>query len=333
MKRFGLYSIGEQYGLVVLFLVVVVFFSFNSSTPQFWTTANIVNVLGNQSILGIVAVATIIPLVAGQIDLSVGPSAGLCGVITAGMMSKSHLPLVLAIVIGIGVGVAIGAINGILVSRIGINSIIATLGTSSVVASIVLWYTAGLSIVSDISPHLTTFGSDKLFGIPTPFYLLVGVAAVVWYVLEQTPVGRYLTGVGINERAAELAGLDVRNYVLGSFVTAGFLAGIAGVMLVAYQGTGNPQVGATFTLPALAAAFLGATTIKPGRYNVLGTLTAIFFLAASVNGLTFWGAESWVSELFNGVALLIAVSFSIFSGKRRKTHAAPPAEESGLDTA
>jgi ribose transport system permease protein len=333
MKRLDLYSIGEKYGLVVLFVVVVIFFSVNSSTPQFWTAGNIVNVLGNQSILGIVAVATVIPLVAGQIDLSVGPSAGLCGVVTAGMMSKSHLPLALAIVIGIGVGVVIGTINGLLVSRVGINSIIATLGTSSIIAAVVLWYTKGLSIVSDISPGLTTFGGGKLFGIPTPFYLLAGVAVIVWYVLEQTPVGRYLTGVGINEKAAELAGLDVRNYVLASFLTAGFLAGVAGAMLVAYQGTGNPQVGTTFTLPALAAAFLGATTIKPGRYNVLGTLTAIFFLAASVNGLTFWGADAWVSELFNGVALLVAVGFSIFSGKRRKGHAAPPVEESGLDTA
>ena len=331
MKKINPFAVGEKYGLVVLLGAVVLFFTVNSATPQFATTDNVVNVLGNQSILGILAIATIIPLVAGQFDLSIGPTAGLCSVISAGMMSKTHLPLVLAILVGIGVGVAIGTVNGILVSKVGINSIIATLGTSSIISSFVLWYTSGLSIVSGISPALTDFGGDKVLGLPTPFYLLLVVALVVWYVLEQTPLGRYLTGVGVNERAAELAGLSVNRYVFSSFVSAGALAGVAGIMLVAYQGSGNPAAGASFTLPALAAAFLGATTIRPGRYNVPGTLTAIFFLAAAVNGLTLWGAESWVSELFNGVALLVAVGFSIYSGKRRRGRPTPPAESSGID--
>jgi ribose transport system permease protein len=318
MKSFSPSALFERYGLVVLLAGVIVFFAVNSATPQFATRANLVNILGNQSILGIVAIATVIPLVAGQIDLSVGPSAGLCSVITAGFMSKTHTSWEVAVLAGVAVGILIGTINGTLVAKLGINSIITTLGTSSVIAAVVVWYSQGVSIVSGLSAKLTNFGSGDLIGIPTPFWFLAALALGAWYVLEQTPVGRYLTGVGINERAAGLVGLRVPRYLFASFVVAGACAGVAGVMLTAYGGNGNPLVGPSFTLPALAAAFLGATTIRPGRYNVVGTLIAIFFLAVSVNGLTLWGAEAWVSDLFNGVALLVAVGLSTYSGRRRR---------------
>jgi len=319
----------ERFGLVGLLGLAILFFTVHPDTPQFATGANVANILGNESILAIVAIATVIPLVAGQIDLSVGPAAGLSSVIVAGLMSKSDSPMAVAVLAGIAVGASVGLINGVLVAKVGINSIITTLGSASIIGAMVLWYSEGVSIATNISPTLTDFGGTEPLGIPMPFYLLLLVGGIGWYVLEHMPVGRQLYAVGTNNRAAELVGLRVPRYVLLSLVASGTLAGMAGVMLVAYQGVGNPQVGQSFTLPALAAAFLGATTIRPGSYNVLGALTAVFFLAVSVNGLTFLGAEAWVADMFNGVALLVAVGVAAVSGRWRLRRSKPqPARES-----
>ncbi|HEY3716504.1 MAG TPA: ABC transporter permease [Jatrophihabitantaceae bacterium] len=323
----------ERYGLLVLFAAVILFFWLSGETPQFMTTANVQNVLSNESVLGIIAIGSVIPLAAGQIDLSVGPAAGLSSIVTAGMMSKSGLPLGVALCAGIAIGAVVGLVNGLLVARTGINSIIVTLGTTSIIAAIVQWYTSGLALTTGISPSLVKIGLGTWLGIPRPFYFLLVAALLVWYLLEYTPVGRYVYATGTNAKAAELVGLGVPRLVLFSFVSAGILAGVAGVLLVAVQSGGNPQIGPNYTLPALAAAFLGATTIKPGRYNIFGTLAAVFFLAFSVNGLTLWGTDVWVSDLFNGAALIIAVGVAVVSGRRRRAAAPPAAASADGDTA
>lgn len=307
----------ERYALIVLGIAIFVFFAVNPNTPQFDTSANIKNILSGQATLGVLVIATMIPLVAGHIDLSVGPSAGLTSLVCAGMMSRTGLDLIPAIAVALAVGLIVGVVNGTLVAGLGINSIVTTLGTSSIIGATVLWYSKGVSIVTDVSTNLTSIGSDKILGIPDPFWILLIIAAIAYYVLEQTPLGRYLYAIGSSPRSAELVGIPVRRLTFASFLGSGLLGAIGGVMLVAVQGSGNPLLGQSFTLPALAGVFLGATTIYPGRYNVLGGIFAIFFLAISVNGLTLLGAEAWVSDMFNGVALLVGVGISVYSGKRR----------------
>jgi ribose transport system permease protein len=329
-SRFNPAALFERFGLLILLIAVFVYFSVGSHSAVFDSSANIKNVLSNESVLGILVIATLIPLVAGQIDLSIGPAAGLGSVLCAGLMSKSGWPLGAAAAASLGTGIAIGLVNGLLVAKAGINSIITTLGTSSIIGALVLAYTGGLTIVSGISPKLTEIGSGDWFGVPKPFYFLVLAAAIVWYVLDCIPAGKNLYAAGSSPRAAELVGLNVPRLILGSFVAGGALAGATGVLLVAVQGTGNPQIGENYTLPAIAAAFLGATTIKPGRYNVPGAITAVFFLAFSVNGLTLSGAAPWVSDAFNGVALIAGVGIAVYSRKRRERRR-PPDSSAGSD--
>jgi ribose transport system permease protein len=307
----------ERYALVLLGIAIFAFFAVNAGTPQFATSANLKNILSSQAVLGILVIATMVPLIAGHIDLSVGPAAGLCSLLCAGMMSKAGMDLGPAMLVAVLAGVAIGAVNAFLIAGIGINSIVATLGTSSVIGALVLWYSGGTSIVTGLSTHLTDIGKEEFLGLPQPFWILLGVAVVSYYILNQTPFGRYLYSIGSSPRASELVGLPVRRLTFLSFLCSGFLAGFTGILLVAVQGGGNPLLGPTFTLPALAGVFLGATTITPGRYNVIGGIVAIFLLAISVNGLTLLGAEAWVSDMFNGVALLVGVGISVVSGKRR----------------
>ncbi|MGZ4706320.1 MAG: ABC transporter permease, partial [Acidimicrobiales bacterium] len=144
------------------------------------------------------------------------------------------------------------------------------------------------------------------------------VAIVLYYVLEHTPFGRYLQSVGSNREAARLVGLPVERLVLLSFVCSGALAGVAGVLLASHNGSASPQLGTVVTtLGALAAAYLGATSIKPGRFNVLGTLIAVFFLAFTVTGLSLAGVANWINDVFNGAALFVAVLISTIIGRKR----------------
>lgn len=315
----------ERYGLLLLLAAVIVFFSLDPATPQFDNANNIRNILGSESVLGIIAIATVIPLVAGHFDLSIGPAAGAGSLLTAGLMSKSGWALGPSVAVAIAACILIGMANGFLVARMSINSIIATLGMSSLISAFVQWYSKGQTISTGISQTLLNIGSDRWLGIPRPFYFLVAVALVAWYVLEHTPPGRYLYAAGASPRAAELVGIAVPRYTFFSFVAAGLFAGIAGALMVAVNGAANPLIGPDYMLPAIAAVFLGATAIKPGRYNIGGTFAAVYFVAVSVNGLTLLGADTWVSDLFNGAALLIAVSIAVWSGKRRLSRRDPVA--------
>jgi ribose transport system permease protein len=309
----------QSYALVVAFVAVMLFFSLWSETSStFPTAANIKNVLGNQAVIGILALAIMFPLVCGEFDFSVGPVAGLSQVLTAGFMARLGVPLVPAIVVGIAVGAFAGIVNGTTVGRVGVNSLIVTLGISTVIAGIVSWYTNGQSIITGISGDLVDLGSGNLWGLPRTVYVLAIVAAFVYYVLEHTPFGRYLYSIGSNPDAARLVGLPVGRLVALAFVLSATLSGLAGVLLVARNGSASPQVGTVSdSLQALAAAFLGATTIKPGRFNVPGTLIAIFFLAFMVTGLSLAGVASWVNDVFNGAALFLAVLISTLVGRSR----------------
>jgi ribose transport system permease protein len=318
-RRVRILAFVERYALVMLFAAMMLFFSFWSKTSStFPTGANIRNVLGNQAAIGILSVAIVIPLVCGEFDFSVGPIAGISQALTAGFMSRLGAPLLVAVLVAIAIGAAIGLSNGTTIARIGVNSLIVTLGVSAVLAGVVQWYTKGQSIISGISKPLVNLGSGEWLGIPRTLYFLAVVALLVHYLLEHTPYGRYLHSIGSNREAARLVGLRVERLVLLSLVLSGTLAAFAGVLLVARNGGASPQVGTlSDTLQALSAAFLGTTTIKPGRFNVLGTLVAIFFLAFSVTGLSLAGVANWINDVFNGAALFVAVLVSTIIGRRR----------------
>lgn len=319
IRRDRVLAFAERYALLVAFVGVFVFFSVWAETSAtFLTRANIDNVLGNQAVIGILSLAIMFPLVCGEFDFSVGPVAGLAQILTAGFMARLGMPVVFAVVLGIGVGALVGIVNGITVGRIGVNSLIVTLGISTVLAGIVTWYTNSQSIITGISSDLVDLGSGDWLGIPRTLYVLALVAAFVYYVLEHTPFGRHLFSIGSNREAARLVGIPVERLVTFAFVLSATLAGLAGVLLVARNGSASPQVGTVGdSLQALAAAFLGATAIKPGRFNVLGTLIAIFFLAFTVTGLSLAGVSSWVNDVFNGAALFVAVLISTLAGRRR----------------
>jgi ribose transport system permease protein len=307
----------ERYGLVLLFIVVAIVFSILRPNT-FGTYANWSGIGVSGSVLAVAALALIVPLVAGRFDISVGANVGLSAIVAASAMSRHDLPLIVAVLAGILCGAIIGTINGILVAYLGVNSIIGTLGVSIVIGGVVNAYTGGIPLSSGLSPTLTELSIRAFAKIPVLFLIMLVVAVVAWFILRQTPYGRYLQGVGSNLNAARLTGIRVNRIVLGSFVLAGALAGVAGVLQIAAQGNADPQVGTiTFILPALAAAFLGATTVRPGTYNVFGTVIALYFLQMVVSGLALVGAAPWATDVFNGAAVIVAIVIAAYLRRRR----------------
>ncbi len=311
--------VGERYALIALFIIVCLTFSLLPSTrTTFPTVLNIRQVLSGQSALIIVTIGEIFPLLTGGFDLSIGAVCTLSAVACATAMSRFGLPLGVTILIGLASGVLIGAVNGLLIARAKLNSIMVTLGMSTLLTGLVTWYTQGNDILTGISQTVTNFGTLLWIGIPRPIYLVVIVVVVCWYLLGHTPFGRRVHAIGSNARAAHLVGINIPAHVLTCYVISGSLSGVAGVLTVAANGGAVVTLGEGLLFPALTAVFLGATVITVGRFNVLGAVLGVVFVAASVSGLTLAGASSWVNDIFNGAALIIAVGVSTLVGWRTR---------------
>ena len=307
----------ERYALVVLLAALIVFFSVLPSTAgSFLTLANIRNVAANEAVIAIAALAAVVPLVAGQFDVSVGAILGMVSIAVAALTVRAGLPVVLALPLGVGLGGAVGAVSGFVVAYLRANSFIITLGMATLIGGVVSLYTKD-QVILGVPQSMVNFGTLNWLGVPRPVWLLAVVALCVAYLLRYTVYGRHLLSIGANPRAARLVGIRVELVILLSFVVAGALAAVAGELELARTGSGDPQIGPGFTLSALAAAFLGSTTIRPGQFNVPGTIVGVFFVAVSVNGLTLAGAADWVDPLFNGTAVVVAVAISTVLAHRR----------------
>ncbi len=316
----------RRYSLLFLLLGSIAFYATWSDTSAVFNQTGVFqNIAASQSVLAVLTLGLLIPMISGNLDLSIGSTAGLSSIAAAGLYAEQGAPLIVGLLFGIGVGSVVGLINGLVVTRFNIDSFIVTLGTASLILGVVNWYSGGTSIIQGIPQEVISFGGGRALGIPKLFYVLIVVALLVWYLLEQTPYGRNLHAIGSNKSASRLVGIRVERDTCLAFVLSGTFAGLAGVMVLAQQGAGNPQVGQSFTLTAIAAAFLGAASFKLGKLNVLGSLVAIFFLAVNITGLQFAGVANWISDVFTGLSLVLAVAFAGMLSRPRKHKPAAPA--------
>jgi ribose transport system permease protein len=303
---------GGLIGIVVLSIV------FSIALPDTFARVDTARILAStQAVLVIVAIGTLFPLIAGEFDLSVGAVTGFASLMLAKMNGTWRWPLVLAVVVAVLVGTAIGLVNGLLVTKLRISSFIATLAMSIILSGLAIWATAGLVISEGINAQFINLGTATILSqVPLAAIFWIGVVAVGWFVLDMTPWGRYLRVTGANPRSARLLGLPVDRIKLQAFVISGMVGGMAGVLHLMQIGSAHPSDGPDLLLPAYAAAFLGSTTIHPGRFNAVGTAVAVFLLAVGITGVQLWGAPSWVEPVFNGGALLIAVGLSVRTSRR-----------------
>jgi ribose transport system permease protein len=313
----GLFRLLTNYGALFLLVALIVVFSL-LRPESFPTEQNFKTVVSQDSVLVILALAAIVPLIVGEFDLSVPYTLGFCSVLTAKLISGG-MAVPLALLIVAAVGVVIGCANAYLVVRLELNSFIATLATGIVLSGIGIWVSGGVTIFKGIDSSLTDLGNSILFGtLPIGAAYFLVLALILWYVYERTATGRQMYATGFARQAARLAGVRTERLVVLAFALAGLLAALAGMLQTARLGSATPSVGPEFLLPAFAAAFLGATAIRPGRFNVWGTVLGVFLISVGITGLRQLGAEGYVQPIFNGVVLVLAVALSQQGAKRAR---------------
>ncbi|MDH6276176.1 ribose transport system permease protein [Rhizobium leguminosarum] len=304
------------YGLVILTVGLIVIFSI-LLPDTFPTVLNVRSIVSDKAIIALLSLAAMIPMASGRIDLTVGYGIVLWHILAISLQTAYGLPWPVAVVIVLALGVLTGFINGLLVEVAKIDSFIATLGTGTVLYALALWHTGGRQVVGVLPEGFYALNGTMLFGLPiTGFYVLL-IAICMWIVLEYLPIGRYLYAIGANPKAAALNGIPVRKFVIGAFVTSGLLAALTGVLLASKLRIGQASVGLEYLLPALVGAFLGSTTIKPGRVNVWGTLIGVIILAVGISAIQQFGGSFFVEPLFNGVTLLIAIGIAGYAQRKR----------------
>ena len=306
------------YGLVILMFGLIFFFSVMLPNT-FPTMLNLRAILSDKAIIATLSLAAMIPMVAGRIDLTVGYGIVLWHILAISLQTMYGLPWPVAVLIVLVLGVAVGFLNGLLVEVARIDSFIATLGTGTIVYAIALWHSGGRQVVGALPTEFYALSTTFVMGLPITAYYVVVITFALWIVLEYTPVGRYLYAIGANQRAAELNGIPTRKFVIGAFVASGVLTALAGVLLAAKLRIGQASVGLEFLLPALVGAFLGSTTIKPGRVNVWGTIVGVMILAVGISGIQQFGGSFWVEPLFNGTTLLIAIGIAGYAQRKKGT--------------
>jgi ribose transport system permease protein len=304
-----------------VYVFIVLFVGFSFWVPDTFLSGDTWRALiSSQAVTAMLAIGLVIALSAGAFDLAIGATLGFGSIFVAWLLAKRGIPIVPAIVLSILAGAAVGLLNGLLVVRVRIDSFIATLGMSSILLAMIAWISSSQQILG-LSNSFQKLGTTEIFGLTLPVYLMLAVALVAWYVLELTPVGRHVYATGGNTEAARLAGVRTSAVVVVALVCCGAIAAFSGVLVSSALGTGDPTIGPAYLLPAFSAAFLGSTQFRGGRFNVWGTVLAVYVLATGVKGLQLAGAPIWIPDLFNGVALLLAVGLAKYQGTARRAGA------------
>jgi ribose transport system permease protein len=305
----------KRISAVYLMAVIVVLFGI-------WVPATFLSVTTfqlvaeDQVVIGMVAIALLIPFIGGEFDLSVGAMVAFSLVIVSWFGQHTHVNVVLACFVALVACGIVGWLSGLIVIYFGVNSFIATLGMSQVLSAISLYLSANSQIVGVLPPRFLRFGNAVYHGVPVVAIYLAGLALIVWYVVEFTALGRRLIATGVNAEASRLAGIRTERMKWGTFVISALIAGLAGIVYGAQVGSYSNTFGQPLLFPAFAAVFFGATQIK-SRPNVWGTVIALYALALGVKGLQLALTQTgyWMTPLFNGVALLIAVAASVRGGR------------------
>ncbi|MFI0843908.1 ABC transporter permease [Mesorhizobium sp. IMUNJ 23232] len=309
----------ERFGLLIVWLAVIALFG--AMRPEsFLTWSNFSSIFGSEAVLVIVTLGLIIPLTAGDFDLSIAQTLTFTSMLTAILSARMGVPIGLIIPIALAAGAVVGLINGAITLYFRVHSLIVTLGVGTFLHGVTLWISDSQTISGVARVLMQYVIIQRLFGIPLSFYYAIVLAALVWYVLSYTAFGQQLLFTGRGREVGRLTGVAVGRVRMMAFMASGMMGAVAGILYTGTTGSANPTSGTTLLLPAFAAAFLGATCIKPGRFNAWGSVIAVYFLVTGINGLSVLGFRTFVHDLFYGGALVVAVMVSqLVSGRKERT--------------
>jgi ribose transport system permease protein len=312
--------LATRQAVLILTVVLIVVFSITERTT-FATSMNVDGILLGQVVAAVLALGLVFPAAVGEFDVSIGYTLGFSSVVAAATGGEAHYPGWLALLLALCAGLIIGLVNGVLVAYLNINSLIATLGVGLAVSGLTVGASGSNTLALNIPGIFNNLARTAPLGISTSVWLFLGLAIVAYYFLAFTPVGRKMYAIGGSERVARLVGIRTRPIKVATFMVAGLLAALAGVLELGLSGAASPTFGVNLLLPAFAAVFLGSTTVRPGTFNVWGTVVAIALLAILFSGLSLAGVPFWTQTVFQGAALLIGVILSLSRFKVRSARA------------
>ncbi|WP_336660829.1 ABC transporter permease [Leucobacter sp. USHLN153] len=309
-------SLSSGYALVGAWIVVFALFSI--LRPDVYpTVSNVTTMLGSQAVLLVLTLGLIVPLTVGDFDLSIAAVLTTSSMTTSILNVKMGLPIMVAVVIAIAIGALVGLVNGLLVVKLDLDSLVVTLGMSTLLTGVVQWISASETITGVSKGLLEWVTMNRFLGIAPSFWYGLVLTIIIWFVFTKTPLGQRLVFVGRSRDMSRLNGISVDRVRIGALVTSATVASLAGVLYTGTLGGADPSSGLSFMLPAFAAAFLGMTAIRPGRFNAIGTFVAVYFLVSGITGLQQLGLKSFVQQLFYGGALIIAVALARLARKSR----------------
>ena len=312
----------ERYAIIGIWVLLIALFAFIDSgvydSSRFFSWTNFSTIFGTQGVLIVLTLGLLLPLTAGDFDLSIAANMTLSSLVVAILISQGS-PTLVAVVAGLLVGAAIGAANAFFIVFFRIHSLIVTLGMATFVIGISKWI-SGSRTISIFGANPTLIGwvnQTRLFEVSMSFWYALILCAIIWYFLEYTTPGRRLLFVGRAREVARLAGIRVGSVRALALISSGAIAAIAGVLAVGLNGSADPSSRIGLLLPAFAAAFLGATSIVPGRFNPVGSLIGVLLLATGISGLQIFGIPNFVQDLFYGGGLILAVAASQLVRRRQ----------------
>lgn len=315
----GFLRLDRYSGLYLAVILAVVFSVLLPDTFGTWDNARVI--AASSAIAGVLTLAVAVSMATGTFDISLAANMTFSICLLGTLLTSAELPWVLAVLLTVLVGASIGGVNAVIITRLGVEPIVATLGMSSVLAALSFWVSDGQTKLLDgVDSSFTEAGSMTIATIPITVFYLAAVALGLWFLLEHTPLGRYIYAIGSNPQAAKLAGIKVLHLQSFSLMLTGALAALAGVILTMQLGAASFGAGAPYLLPAFAATFLGSTQVLPGRFNVRGTIVALYLLAIAVKGLQLKFPDlPWIKDLVEGSVLIVAVSITARAVRNRKT--------------
>jgi ribose transport system permease protein len=298
-----------RYATLVALAAMVIGFSIHSPAA-FFTVDNLLNVLNQSSLTALIAAGLTVTLIVGEFDLSIGYASSLAGVLVAGLMGQQGLPVGLAVLAVLAAGGGIGAVNGILVAKAGINAVVATLGIGTILVGVSYTYSNGQPIATGLPTVFLNFALGKVLGVPKPVIITAAVLILLWIIVNLTDLGQKLQAVGGNPEAARLSGIPVDRVKIFAFVTSGVCAVLTSSMLSSLIGSGTLAAGDGYLLSAFAAVFLGSATLRDGEFHIVGTVIGVLIINTGINGLSIVGVATSYQNIFTGSVLIIGVGLS-----------------------
>jgi ribose transport system permease protein len=303
-------AIFARYATIIGLALMIVIFSI-LSPDAFPTLNNFINVLNQASLATIIAGGLTLAVIVGELDLSIGYAASLHGILVTGLIVHNKLPIAVAIVIVLALGALVGVINGLIVTKLRVNSVIATLGVGTIIVGLAFAYSSGVPIVAGVPEGFLQLSLGRwLFGIPNPIIIMAVVVVGLWVLVERTAIGQEIQAVGGNPIAARLAGISVDRIKILGFVISAVCAALTGALLASRLGSGTTNAADSYLLTAFAAVFLGSATLRDGEFHVLGTFIGTLIIVFGFNGLNIFGAPTFSQYVFQGTILVVAVALS-----------------------